>query len=78
MISVLLLVLMAGLLVYAHRQGIKANHYNKVAGGVCSGIAQRYGMTPPLVRALYVIFTICTGGFAILLYIFLWATLPTE
>jgi phage shock protein PspC (stress-responsive transcriptional regulator) len=78
MISVLLIVVMAVLLIAAHKEGIKANQYNKVLGGVCSGIAQYAKMNPPLVRALTVLFILVTGGFAILLYILLWATLPKE
>jgi phage shock protein C len=78
MTSVLLLILMAVLLIVAHKKGIKANSYNKVFGGVCAGIAQYTNLTPPLVRVLTVIFTLLTGGFAILLYIGLWITLPKE
>lgn len=78
MTAILLLVVMAALLIGAHKKGIKANQYNKVLGGVCSGIAQYTGLTPPLVRVLTVLFTLVTGGFAILLYVCLWITLPKE
>ena len=78
MASLIVIVLMAGLLIYAHKQGIRADQSNKVIGGVCSGISKRVNMNPPLVRALAVLFALVTGGFAILLYVLLWATLPAE
>ena len=78
MVPFLLFVLMAALLIAAHKKGIKANQYNKVLGGVCSGIAQYSNLTPPLVRVLTVLFALFTGGFAILLYISLWITLPKQ
>jgi phage shock protein C len=78
MVEILLLILMAVLLIAAHRQGIKADSSNKVFGGVCAGLARYFNLTPSLMRVLTFLFTLVTGGFAILLYILLWITLPTE
>lgn len=52
------------------------NTDEEVVGGVCSGIAAYFGIEEPLwVRLIFVLFAF-TGGFAIPLYIILWAILP--
>jgi signal transduction histidine kinase len=45
-------------------------------GGVCAGIARRYGVDPALVRLTFVVAT-AAGGFGIILYALLWLVLPT-
>jgi signal transduction histidine kinase len=45
-------------------------------GGVCAGIARRYGIDPALVRLAFVVAT-AAGGFGIILYALLWLVLPT-
>jgi len=45
-------------------------------GGVCGGLARHFGTTELLMRVLAVIFLLCSGGTAILVYIILWAALP--
>jgi signal transduction histidine kinase len=44
-------------------------------GGVCAGIARRYGIDPALVRVAFVIAT-AAGGFGIVLYALLWLVIP--
>ena len=44
-------------------------------GGVCAGIARRYGIDPALVRVVFVIAT-AAGGFGIFLYALLWLVIP--
>jgi signal transduction histidine kinase len=44
-------------------------------GGVCAGIARRYGIDPALVRLAFVIAT-AAGGFGIFLYALLWLVVP--
>lgn len=52
------------------------NPDEEVIGGVCSGIAAYFGVQDPLwVRLLFVLFAF-TAGFAVPLYIILWAILP--
>ncbi len=52
------------------------NPDEEVIGGVCSGIAAYFGIQDPLwVRLLFLLFAF-TAGFAIPLYIILWAILP--
>jgi signal transduction histidine kinase len=45
-------------------------------GGVCAGVARRYGVDPALVRLAFVVAT-AAGGFGIILYALLWLVLPT-
>jgi signal transduction histidine kinase len=44
-------------------------------GGVCAGIARRYGVDPTLVRLAFVIAT-AAGGFGVFLYALLWLVIP--
>jgi signal transduction histidine kinase len=44
-------------------------------GGVCAGVARRYGIDPALVRVAFVIAT-AAGGFGIVLYALLWLVVP--
>jgi signal transduction histidine kinase len=44
-------------------------------GGVCAGIARRYGIEPALVRLVFVVAT-AAGGFGIFLYALLWLVIP--
>ena len=46
-------------------------------GGVCAGLARRFGLSTGLVRALFVI-SIVLPGPQILLYLALWLILPAE
>ncbi len=48
---------------------------HKIVGGVCAGMAQKYGMNLALMRFIWVLFALlfCVG---VLVYVILWATLP--
>ncbi len=46
-------------------------------GGVCAGIARRYGWSPTVVRLLFVLSCLLPGP-QVLIYILLWAVLPAE
>jgi len=50
---------------------------NRMLGGVCSGIAEFFGLDPTLVRLFFVFFAIFAGG-GVLLYILLWIIVPSE
>ena len=49
----------------------------RVLGGVCAAIARRFGLSPTLVRVLFVV-SIVLPGPQFLLYIALWLLLPSE
>ena len=49
----------------------------RMAVGVCAGLARRFGIDPLLVRLAFVV-AASAGGFGILAYLALWATLPDD
>ena len=49
----------------------------RVLAGVCAGLARRFGMSPTVVRILFVL-SLFLPGPQILLYIALWIILPQE
>lgn len=49
---------------------------DRLIGGVCGGIAEMVGMDANLVRILWVVATLATGGGGILAYLALWMLLP--
>lgn len=46
-------------------------------GGVCAGIAARYGYDVNLVRLIWVVATVLTSGAGILVYLVAWVLLPS-
>lgn len=50
----------------------------RVIGGVCGGIAERYHVDPTWVRILTILLALVTGGITLLAYIILWIILPTR
>jgi phage shock protein PspC (stress-responsive transcriptional regulator) len=51
---------------------------DQFVGGVCSGIAIFFGIDTTIIRVLYAIITLFTGGMGVVLYIVLWAIIPEE
>ena len=49
----------------------------KVIAGVAAGLAQRYGLSPTLVRVMFVV-SIVLPGPQILAYLALWMIMPKE
>ena len=49
---------------------------NRVIAGVCGGMGEEWNIEANILRAIFVIGGIFTIG--ILLYLFLWATMPEE
>lgn len=50
---------------------------NRVIAGVCAAIAYRYGWSPFVVRLLFVL-SIVLPGPQVLIYIVLWALIPSS
>ncbi len=46
-------------------------------GGVCAGLARLFGVTPGLVRLLFVLSCILPGP-QFIVYLILWAAIPSE
>lgn len=45
--------------------------------GVCAGLARRFGLSPGLVRLLFVLSLVLPGS-QVLIYILLWILVPAE
>lgn len=56
---------------------LQRNYYNKVIAGVCSGLADYFGIDVALMRVLFVVAFLC-GSFGFWLYIILWIVLPAR
>ncbi len=50
---------------------------HKIVAGVCAGIAQRFGVSRTLVRALFIASLILPGT-QVLVYVVLWVLMPLE
>lgn len=52
---------------------------DRMLGGVCGGIAKRYGWDPTFVRIAYVLISVLSAAFpGILFYVILWVLIPEE
>jgi phage shock protein PspC (stress-responsive transcriptional regulator) len=51
--------------------------HGRILGGVCAGLARRFGTTPWRVRALFVVSCLLPGP-QFLLYLALWIILPSD
>ena len=49
----------------------------RVLAGVCAALAQRFGVSPTLVRVLFVVSCLLPGP-QVLLYLALWIIVPSE
>lgn len=56
---------------------VRTTHTNKVIGGVCGGLARRFGLDATLVRLLFVASCLLPGP-QVLLYLILWVVFPRE
>ena len=56
---------------------LSRNSMNRVIGGVCSGLAEFFGLDVALVRIAFVI-AFMFASFGFWLYIILWIVLPVE
>jgi phage shock protein C len=59
------------------RQGLVRPRTGRVLAGVCAGLAKRFGISPTVVRVLFVVSLILPGPQA-LVYIVLWILMPSE
>jgi phage shock protein PspC (stress-responsive transcriptional regulator) len=50
---------------------------NRMIAGVCAGLARRFGMSPTVVRLIFVLSCILPGP-QFVIYIILWVLLPKE
>lgn len=51
--------------------------HNRMIAGVCGGIAEYFTLDATLVRAAYIILSLCSAAFpGLLVYILLWIIMP--
>ncbi len=61
----------------AARQPLRRDTRNKVLGGVCAGIARRYGLSTTGLRLAFVLSCVLPGP-QILAYLVLWLLIPAD
>lgn len=60
------------------RQGLVRPVHGRVIGGVCAGLARRFGLGPWLTRLLLILVLMLIPGSQILIYPVLWILMPSE
>ena len=50
----------------------------RILAGVCSGLAEYFGIDANLVRVIVAVVTVFTGGFGALAYLAAWVVIPEE
>jgi phage shock protein PspC (stress-responsive transcriptional regulator) len=60
------------------RQGLVRPRQGRILGGVCAGLARRFGMSPAMMRILFVVTLIVIPGSQIIVYPLLWILMPSE
>ena len=60
------------------RQGLIRPRQGRILGGVCAGLARRFGIGPTMMRILFVVTLIVIPGSQILVYPILWILMPSE
>ena len=58
------------------RQGLVRSRDGRLLGGVCAGLAHRFGVDPWAVRALFAATLVVIPGSQLLVYPLLWVLLP--
>ena len=60
------------------RQGLIRPRQGRILGGVCAGLARRFGIAPWAMRILFVITLIVIPGSQIIVYPIMWILMPSE
>lgn len=60
------------------QQGLVRPREGRVLGGVCAGLARRFGIAPWPARLLFVLMLMVIPGSQILIYPVLWILMPSE
>lgn len=60
------------------RQGLVRPERGRVLGGVCAGLARRFGLGEWTTRLLFVLLLMVVPGSQILIYPLLWILMPSE
>lgn len=60
------------------RHGLVRPVEDRVLGGVCAGLARRFGLDPWAARLLFVLILMLLPGSQFLIYPILWIVMPTD
>jgi phage shock protein C len=60
------------------RQGLVRPRQGRILGGVCAGLARRFGRGPTMMRVLFIVTLIVIPGSQIIVYPLLWILMPSE
>ncbi len=60
------------------RQGLVRPRQGRILGGVCAGLARRFGIGPTTMRILFIVTMIVIPGSQIIVYPILWILMPSE
>jgi phage shock protein C len=60
------------------RQGLVRPRQGRILGGVCAGLARRFGISPAMMRILFVVTLIVIPGSQFIVYPILWILMPSE
>jgi phage shock protein C len=63
---------------FFRREGLVRPRDDRVLGGVCAGLARRFGITPWQARLLFVIALLVLPGSQFFVYPVLWILMPSE
>ena len=51
---------------------------NRWIAGICGGLGKFFNIDPTIVRVIWIIGTLFSMGFGIILYLILWAVIPEK
>jgi phage shock protein C len=60
------------------RQGLSRPRDGRILGGVCAGLARRFGLDPWIARLIFAVTLLAIPGSQILVYPVLWILMPAE
>jgi phage shock protein C len=60
------------------RQGLVRPRQGRILAGVCAGLARRFGISPTIMRILFIVTLIVIPGSQIIVYPILWILMPSE
>jgi len=53
-------------------------HQGRILAGVCSGLAEYFGVDANLIRVVFLVLAVFTGGVGVLAYLLMWIVIPEE
>ncbi|GLY99153.1 PspC domain-containing protein [Actinoplanes sp. NBRC 103695] len=60
------------------RQGLSRPRDGRILGGVCAGLARRFGLDPWIARLIFAVTLLAIPGSQLLIYPVLWFLMPAE